>query len=135
MYYIYHIPGVKIGCSTEPNKRVKAQRYNNYVILEEHRDIYKASEREIELQKEYGYEIDNRNPYYVSVQKIKAAHKRREIFATNILDNTTKKYNSIREAANQLNIFPANISSVLNGRQKTAKGYTFKAGRLVGINS
>ena len=58
MYYIYHIPGVKIGCSTDPNRRVKDQGYNQYEILEEHTDIDIVSVREMELQKQYGYAID-----------------------------------------------------------------------------
>jgi len=135
MYYIYHIKGVKIGCSTQVNKRVKAQGYTEFEILEEHIDIYEVSKREIELQKQYGYESDNRNPYYVSVQKIKTAHKRREVFATNLSDNTITKYNSIKEAGLALNILQANIHAIINGTQKTAKGYKFKAGRLVGIKS
>lgn len=58
MYYIYHIPGVKIGCTSNPNRRLRAQCYSNYKILEEHSDIYIASDRELALQKQYGYKID-----------------------------------------------------------------------------
>jgi hypothetical protein len=64
-YYIYHIKGVKIGCSDEPELRVNKQGYTEYEILEEHDCIYKASHRERELQKEYGYLVD-RVPYYYS---------------------------------------------------------------------
>jgi hypothetical protein len=39
MYYIYHIPGIKIGCSEEPAIRVDKQEYTSYTILEEHTDI------------------------------------------------------------------------------------------------
>lgn len=59
MYYIYHISGVKIGCSTQPKKRVEKQGYSNFEILETHTDIDVASQREIELQKQYGYKMDN----------------------------------------------------------------------------
>jgi hypothetical protein len=63
-YYIYHVPGVKIGCSTEPNYRVKRQGYDKYEILETHTDIDIASQREIELQNQYGYyEIYNNTNY------------------------------------------------------------------------
>jgi hypothetical protein len=63
-YYIYHVPGVKIGCSTEPNYRVKRQGYDKYEILETHTDINIASQREIELQNQYGYyEIYNKTNY------------------------------------------------------------------------
>jgi hypothetical protein len=59
MYYIYHIEGVKIGCSKTPNKRVKRQGYTQYTILEQHNDINIAAVRERELQIEYGYGKDN----------------------------------------------------------------------------
>jgi hypothetical protein len=58
MFYIYHIPGVKIGCSKNPKIRVKVQGYTEYTILEEYEDIDIASIREQELQKEYGYRVD-----------------------------------------------------------------------------
>jgi hypothetical protein len=58
MYYIYHIPGVKIGCTLYPKKRVKAQGYNIFEILEKHTDKNIAADREIELQKQYGYPVD-----------------------------------------------------------------------------
>lgn len=57
-YYIYHIPGVKIGCSTDPNRRVKRQGYECFEILETHSDIETAAVREKELQKQYGYRVD-----------------------------------------------------------------------------
>jgi hypothetical protein len=58
MYYIYHIPGVKIGTSINPKRRVRSQGYTEYKILEVHTDIKVASERERELQIEYGYKVD-----------------------------------------------------------------------------
>ncbi len=62
MYYIYHIPGVKIGCTNQPKKRFKFYS-SEPVILEEHTDIYAASERELQLQKEYSLPVDS-VPYY-----------------------------------------------------------------------
>ena len=66
MYSIYHIEGKKIGWSDDVEFRVKSQGYNQYSILEEHIDIYVASDREIELQKQYGYKVDRR-PYWQTV--------------------------------------------------------------------
>ena len=57
-YYIYHIPNVKIGCSTNPKHRVKKQGYSSFKILETHDCIDSASVREQELQKQYGYKVD-----------------------------------------------------------------------------
>lgn len=66
-YYIYHIPGVKIGCTSDLIKRMKDQGFTSWEILEEHTDIYEVSNREIQLQKEYGYRVDT-VPYWKSVQ-------------------------------------------------------------------
>jgi len=68
MYYIYHIPDIKIGCTTEPERRVKRQGYKDYHILEVHSDIDIASKRERELQKEYGYRVD-KAPYSHNYQQ------------------------------------------------------------------
>ena len=68
MYYIYHIPNVKIGCTVQqPKKRVKEQGYTSFEILEKHSCIDKASIRERELQLEYGYPTDSglyKNHYF-----------------------------------------------------------------------
>jgi hypothetical protein len=58
-YYIYHIEGVKIGVSTQPKIRVRNQKFTEYKILEEHTDIYEVSNREKELQTQYGYKVDS----------------------------------------------------------------------------
>ena len=81
MYCIYHIPGIKIGCSSEIDIRVKCQGFDSYEILEEHTDIYIASKREIELQKQYGYKIDT-VPYYVTMKtQIASRNKKSRIKA------------------------------------------------------
>jgi len=66
MYYIYHIPGVKIGCSTNPDNRVPEQGYTDWEILETHEDGWTAGDRELELQKEYGYKVDSSH-YMITV--------------------------------------------------------------------
>ena len=58
MYTIYHVPGIKVGCSKNVEARVKQQGFTKYEILEVHYDRTTASEREKKLQKELGYEID-----------------------------------------------------------------------------
>jgi len=60
-YYLYHIPGKKIGVTRNLNKRVTEQQgYNpdEYEVLEQSTDIDYISSRELELQKSYGYKID-----------------------------------------------------------------------------
>ena len=60
-YKIYHIPGVKIGCTTNVKKRVEEEqgyKPGEYVILYETDDIVEASEAERNLQKELKYKTD-----------------------------------------------------------------------------
>jgi len=61
MYYLYHIPGKKIGVTRDLNNRVtKQQGYfpDEYEVLNHSDDIDYISKREIELQQSYGYKID-----------------------------------------------------------------------------
>jgi NTP pyrophosphatase (non-canonical NTP hydrolase) len=60
-YYLYHIPGKKIGVTRDLNKRVtQVQGYKpgEYEVLESSTDIDYISNREIELQKSFGYRKD-----------------------------------------------------------------------------
>ena len=60
-YYLYHIPGKKIGVTCDLNNRVTVQQgYNpdEYEILESSDDIDYISSLEIERQREYGYRVD-----------------------------------------------------------------------------
>jgi len=62
-YYLYHIPGKKIGVTCDLNNRVTVQQGytpDEYEILEKSDDISYISSREIELQKQYGYKIDHK---------------------------------------------------------------------------
>ena len=59
MYTIYHIPGRKIGCTNNLERRMKQYPSDyEFEIIETHTDIEIASDREIELQNEYGYPQD-----------------------------------------------------------------------------
>ena len=63
MYYIYHIPGKKIGVTRNLNNRVTlAQGYKpgEYEVLDQSDDIDYISDKEIELQQSYGFKIDNK---------------------------------------------------------------------------
>ena len=61
MYYLYHIPGKKIGVTRNLNHRVtlmQGYKENEYEVLEQSDDIEYISDREIELQKSYGSKVD-----------------------------------------------------------------------------
>jgi NTP pyrophosphatase (non-canonical NTP hydrolase) len=60
-YYLYHIPGKKIGITKDLKKRVEEQQgYNEgeYDIMLQTDDIVVASELEIQFQKAFGYPVD-----------------------------------------------------------------------------
>ena len=62
-YAIYHIPGKKIGVTNNIKYRVEQQQgYNEgeYEILEMSDDINYVSHKELELQKQYGYKVDEK---------------------------------------------------------------------------
>tara|TARA_R100001594_G_scaffold312_1_gene1275 strand:+ start:469 stop:1242 length:774 start_codon:yes stop_codon:yes gene_type:complete len=63
MYYIYHIPGKKIGVTRNLNNRVtltQGYKPGEYEVLDQSDDIDYISNKEIELQKSYGYKIDTK---------------------------------------------------------------------------
>ena len=64
-YYIYHIPGKKIGVTRDLEKRVTEQQGygpDEYDIIMKSDNIEYISEQELYLQKMYGYRIDE-TPY------------------------------------------------------------------------
>ena len=73
MFYIYHIPGKKIGVTRDLNKRVTDQqgyKQGEYEVLEESDDITYISKQEIALQKSYGYKVDRQ--LYSDLNKMKS---------------------------------------------------------------
>ena len=64
-YYLYHIPGKKIGVTSNLNNRVTQQQGyhpDEYEVLDQSKDIDYISSRKLELQKSYGYRVDHK-PY------------------------------------------------------------------------
>jgi len=60
-YYLYHIPGKKIGVTTDLKERVENQQgYNKgeYEVIMSTEDIDLVSKKEISLQKAMGYRVD-----------------------------------------------------------------------------
>jgi len=61
MYYIYHIEGVKVGCTKNPAKRIIVQQgYSDFEILAKTKCIDEASKLEFEWQNKLGYKNDIR---------------------------------------------------------------------------
>ena len=61
MYYLYHIPGKKIGVTTNLEERVEHQQgydKGEYEVIMSTEDIDLVSKKEISLQKALGYRVD-----------------------------------------------------------------------------
>tara|TARA_A100001011_G_scaffold66333_1_gene67355 strand:- start:16 stop:870 length:855 start_codon:yes stop_codon:yes gene_type:complete len=76
-YYLYHIPGKKIGVTRDLNSRVVEQQgydLDEVEVLEQSTDIDYISDRELELQKSYGYKVDRQKYKDLYINKIKSMH-------------------------------------------------------------
>jgi len=105
-YVIYHIPGKKIGVTNNLKSRVEDQQgytEDEYEVLEMSDDISYISDRELELQKQYGYRVD-RQLY-------------KDLYTTNFIELNNMKIN-VTEATTT---FPCPINK-LKGRLMDEKG-------------
>jgi len=71
IYYIYEIPGVKVGCTKNLKKRVEQRQkcpLGKYKVLGAANNIKDASELEKEWQIKLGYKVDKLN--YIKVQNL-----------------------------------------------------------------
>ena len=83
-YYLYHIPGKKIGVTRDLNKRVTEQQGygpDEYYVVYEGEDIDNISRLEIQLQKQFGYRVDE-----IPYNELKFNNKEMNI---NITEQTT----------------------------------------------
>ena len=74
-YYLYHIPGKKIGVTRDLNSRVVEQQgygLDEIEVLEQSTDIDYISDRELELQQSYGYRVDRQKYKDLYINKIKS---------------------------------------------------------------
>ena len=74
-YYLYHIPGKKIGVTRDLNSRVVDQQgydLDEIEVLEQSTDIDYISDRELELQQSYGYRVDRQKYKDLYINKIKS---------------------------------------------------------------
>ena len=72
MYYIYHIKGIKVGCTNNLKRRVEQiQGYKEYNILASTDKISYASKLEIHFQKIYNYKQDKNSYLQLMINKNK----------------------------------------------------------------
>lgn len=63
MYFLYHIPGKKIGLTNDVENRVVHQQgydWDEFEILAMDEDISRISNLELELQEKFGYKVDRK---------------------------------------------------------------------------
>ena len=125
-YYIYHIPGIKIGCSKTPEFRVRRQGYTEYQILETHNDITIAGKREIELQIQFGYKVDN-IPYHKCDYSTMGQNRKTKIIATHLESGIQKEFDSLTECSHAIGVGIGRITHILSPKykRKSTYGYTF----------
>ena len=80
-YYIYHIEGIKIGVTTNVPRRMRQQGFTEWQHLETHTCVYEVSDREQELQRQYGLPVDD-VPYHVTYFKNKSVEQRAKTSAS-----------------------------------------------------
>jgi NTP pyrophosphatase (non-canonical NTP hydrolase) len=74
-YYLYHIPGKKIGVTRDLISRVVEQQgydLDEVEVLEQSTDIDYISDRELELQLSHGYKVDRQKYKDLYINKIKS---------------------------------------------------------------
>ena len=112
MYYLYHIPGKKIGVTRNLNKRVtlmQGYKEGEYEVLEQSEDIDYVSNREIELQQSYGYKKD-RTLY-------------KNLFKLNMKINPTEQTSTFPVPVNKLK---GHLMDNMGLKWKTPQGYNFE---------
>ena len=73
-YFLYHIPGKKIGVTRDLISRVVDQQgysLDEVEVLDQSTDINYISDRELELQQSYGYRVDRQKYKDLYINKIK----------------------------------------------------------------
>ena len=73
-YYLYHIPGKKIGVTRDLISRVVDQQgygLDEIEVLDQSSDIDYISDRELELQQSYGYRVDRQKYKDLYINRIK----------------------------------------------------------------
>jgi hypothetical protein len=91
LYYLYEIPGKKVGVTQDITRRQKEQKdKGELIILGQYTDIYEVSEKEREIQALKGYHVD-KDPYWytVTVQNKKSCTK--EAIAKQVANNDFHK--------------------------------------------
>ena len=95
---------------------MKEQEFTEWEVLETHTDINIASNREIELQKEYGYNVD-KVTYIQTMSNQSNTYAHNKILSDSQCQEIIDKYipvkYSIRKLAKEYNVWPNTIQHII----------------------
>ena len=161
IYKIYHIPqyvhndgsvgkiGVTYTTLKERFRKYRNQNLSDSEILERYECKYKVSDREIELQKEYGYKVDRilywqtlknntkegsakggnktvESGRIYKIQRLATEARKRPVLQYDLDGNFIKEWECAKYASRTLNLHGPNIAKVCKGKYKTTGGFVFK---------
>ncbi len=145
MYVVYQLVNSKneieyIGHTKNPDTRLRNHTCVNgkfvgrtdlilQIVKSGFRKRYRAFEYECKLQKKLGFQSDREKyiRYMKQVQKRTTEQKSIPIIGYDLSGNEKGIFNSAYDASRKLGIYPSLIWNVVNGHQKSTKGYVFKS--------
>jgi len=111
---------IKIGVDCKYPRRIRQQKLTDHQVLEVHDDVYEVSDREQELQRQYGLKVDT-NPYHVQYFINRNIEKRNKVslaLTGKVLSEETKAKISTAHAGKVLSEETrSKISETLAGRE------------------
>lgn len=145
MYVVYQLVNSKneieyVGHTSNMIKRFRVHKCKNgkfhnrkdisYEIVKSGFNTkHQALDYECKLQKKLGFETDRErsSSFCKSIQQKGADTKKIPIIAYDLLGNEIGRFSSILEAANNFNLHLNLVWLVVNGHQKSTKGFVFKS--------
>jgi hypothetical protein len=125
-YYIYHIPGVKYGCTTEPKTRYKDRDITDLVI-ESYDEIEVADKRERELNDAAGYKHQHESYIVARAKRLKGG-----INGGKITGRQNLKKVNLSEAGKKGGLVSGHKYGAINGTRSCKKEYICPACGKVG---
>jgi len=108
----------KIGCDENYPNRPQQQQMTNYRILEQHEDIFIASQREQELQREYGLKVDF-IPYWKSIESgYKVTEKKSAASRNNLIEYNVASLGGLSKAPKKVEAAKRNIKLATEASMK-----------------
>ena len=114
-FTIYHIPGIKIGVTSNLIRRMKDQGFTEWEVLEVHTDVYEVSDREQELQRQYGLRVDT-VPYHIIYFRNRSEQQSNKLSAAGM--GNTRNLGNIHSEETKTKMSAAQTGKVLSEETK-----------------